>query len=327
MSDTTAAPVLVEAIGLTKFFSIGHNQTVHAVDDVSLQVHEREIVGLVGETGSGKSTLGKALIGLHPKTAGTVRYRGQALPQKYGPEDFRRQAKHTQMIFQDPYSSLNPRMTVGEIIGEGLKLHSSVGSAEVRERVSEWLRRVGLEPDHMSRYPHEFSGGQRQRIGIARALIMEPEFVVCDEPISALDVSVQAQVINLLDDLKSSMGLTLLFIAHDLSMVRYVSDRMAVMYLGSLIEIGPANKVFFEPKHPYTQLLVGSNPEPDPATEHRRRGTLIKGEIPSPINVPAGCRFANRCPHVMDVCRQVTPVLKLPRDEPISDRRVACHLY
>jgi oligopeptide/dipeptide ABC transporter ATP-binding protein len=218
-------------------------------------------------------------------------------------------------------------MTVGEIIGEGLKLHTTLKSAEIRERVSEWLRRVGLEPDHMSRYPHEFSGGQRQRIGIARALIMEPEFVVCDEPISALDVSVQAQVINLLDDLKRSMGLTLLFIAHDLSMVRYVSDRMAVMYLGSLIEMGPANKVFFEPKHPYTQLLIGSNPEPDPTTEHRRRGTLIKGEIPSPINVPAGCRFANRCPHVMDVCRQITPVLKAPGDDVAGGRMVACHLY
>ena len=195
-------------------------------------------------------------------------YRGETLPQKYSPRDFRRQAKRMQMIFQDPYSSLNPRMTVGEIIGEGLRLHGSSTSADIRERVADWLRRVGLEPDHMSRYPHEFSGGQRQRIGIARALILEPEFVVCDEPISALDVSVQAQVVNLLDELKSSMGLTLLFIAHDLSMVRYVSDRMAVMYLGSLVETRCGRQVSsYEPKHPYTQLLVGSNPEPDPITE------------------------------------------------------------
>lgn len=229
------------------------------------------------------------------------------------------------MIFQDPYSSLNPRMTVGEIVGEGLKLHTGLKTAAVRERAADWLRRVGLQPDHMSRYPHEFSGGQRQRIGIARALILEPEFVVCDEPISALDVSVQAQVVNLLDDLKASLGLTLLFIAHDLSMVRYVSDRMAVMYLGSLIEIGPANEVFFNPKHPYTQLLVGSNPIPDPTTERRRRATIIKGEIPSPVNVQPGCRFANRCPKVMDVCRHVTPELKPPAGHP--DRRVACHLY
>ena len=231
------------------------------------------------------------------------------------------------MIFQDPYSSLNPRMTVGEIVGEGLKLHSDLGAQEARETVGKWLRRVGLNPDHMSRYPHEFSGGQRQRIGIARALVLEPEFVVCDEPISALDVSVQAQVVNLLDELKDSLGLTLLFIAHDLSMVRYVSDRMAVMYLGSLVEIGPANRVFFAPKHPYTELLIGSNPEPDPKSERTRESTAIKGEIPSPVNVPPGCRFANRCPKVMDVCRETTPELIPVVDVGQPDRLVACHLY
>ena len=225
------------------------------------------------------------------------------MPQKYAPPTFSAMRKRMQMIFQDPYSSLNPRMTVGEIIGEGLGCIGRQRRAEIRERVADWLRRVGLEPDHMSRYPHEFSGGQRQRIGIARALILEPEFVVCDEPISALDVSVQAQVVNLLDELKASMGLTLLFIAHDLSMVRYVSDRMAVMYLGSLVEIGPADRVFFEPQHPYTQLLVGSNPEPDPIAERSRSSDEIVGEIPSPVNIPPGCRFANRCPKVMDVCR------------------------
>jgi oligopeptide/dipeptide ABC transporter ATP-binding protein len=295
------------------------------VDGVNLAIAHREIVGLVGESGSGKSTYGKTLIGLHDKTAGEVRLDGETLPSRYHHGDFQRLASRMQMIFQDPYSSLNPRMTVGEIIGEGLKLHTDLGSARIRERVADWLERVGLSSDHMGRYPHEFSGGQRQRIGIARALIMEPEFVVCDEPISALDVSVQAQVVNLLDALKASMGLTMLFIAHDLSMVRYVSDRMAVMYLGAVVEIGPANDVFFEPKHPYTEILIGSNPEPDPQTERRRASTTIAGEIPSPVNVGAGCRFAGRCPRVMDVCRTTTPELIPLREEPTRD--VACHLY
>ena len=316
---------LVESLALTKYFDLGKKQIVHAVDGVSLAIAEREIVGLVGESGSGKSTYGKALIGLHDKTAGEVRLRGESLPARYAPRDFQRFARHMQMIFQDPYSSLNPRMTVGEIIGEGPKLHTDSAGAQVRDKVADWLRRVGLESDHMSRYPHEFSGGQRQRIGIARALIMEPEFVVCDEPISALDVSVQAQVVNLLDELQSSMGLTMLFIAHDLSMVRYVSDRMAVMYLGALVEIGKANDVFFAPKHPYTKILVASNPEPDPNTERQRASTTISGEIPSPVNVGAGCRFASRCPQVMEQCRTITPQLITLTD--VTDRQVACHLY
>jgi oligopeptide/dipeptide ABC transporter ATP-binding protein len=309
---------------LTKFFQLSQDQRVHAVEKVTLSVGEKEIVGLVGESGSGKSTLGKTLLGLYDKTSGSVSYRGEQLPQKYGPADFQKYAKNMQMIFQDPYSSLNPRMTVGEIIGEGLYLNSSDKRAQIKEKVADWLRLVGLQADHMSRYPHEFSGGQRQRIGIARALIMEPEFVVCDEPISALDVSVQAQVINLLGELKDRMGLTLLFIAHDLSMVRYVSDRMAVMYLGSIVEIGKADGVYFDPKHPYTEVLVGSNPEPDPEVERARPSTGIRGEIPSPVNVPAGCRFANRCDKVMDVCRSVTPELIKLTD---VDRQVACHLY
>ncbi|MFK7912726.1 MAG: ABC transporter ATP-binding protein [Pseudomonadales bacterium] len=329
-SDTVNTLPLVEANGLRKYFDMGKGRFVHAVDDVSLQIAEREIVGLVGESGSGKSTFGKTLLGLHDKTAGSVHYRGERLPDRYGAEDFGRYSQKMQMIFQDPYSSLNPRMTVGEIIGEGLRLHDNQPLAQVRDTVADWLRRVGLQADHMSRYPHEFSGGQRQRIGIARALIMEPEFVVCDEPISALDVSVQAQVVNLLDELKQSMGLTLLFIAHDLSMVRYVSDRMAVMYLGSLVEVGPANEVFFEPQHPYTQILVGSNPEPDPAAERQRDSTAIQGEIPSPVNVPAGCRFAGRCTKVMDRCRTETPkliTLKTVENANQATREVACHLY
>jgi oligopeptide/dipeptide ABC transporter ATP-binding protein len=315
---------LVETIDLKQYFDLGADQRVHAVDKVSLAIEEKEIVGLVGESGSGKSTFGKTLLGLYPKTDGKVIFRGETLPQEYAPRDFQRLAPHMQMIFQDPYSSLNPRMTVGEVVGEGLSLHGNGNRTDIRDRVASWLERVGLNADHMSRYPHEFSGGQRQRIGIARALILEPEFVVCDEPISALDVSVQAQVINLLGELKDKMGLTLLFIAHDLSMVRYVSDRMAVMYLGSLMELGRADELYFDPKHPYTEVLVGSNPEPDPNLERARPSTAIQGEIPSPVNVPEGCRFANRCPKVMDVCRQVTPEMITLKD---LDRQVACHLY
>jgi oligopeptide/dipeptide ABC transporter ATP-binding protein len=317
---------LVEARGVTKHFPLGRGQTVHAVDGVSLTIAEREVVGLVGESGSGKSTLGRVLVGLHAKTAGEVLFRGERLPAKYSPADFRRYASEIQMIFQDPYSSLNPRMTVGEIIGEGLRLNGQAGGGQVRDRVGDWLARVGLERDHASRYPHEFSGGQRQRVGIARALIMGPKFVVCDEPISALDVSVQAQIVRLLGELKASLGLTMLFIAHDLSMVRYVSDRMAVMYLGSLVEIGTADDVYFRPKHPYTEILVASNPEADPRTERSRRAITIKGEIASPINVRAGCRFAARCPKVMEVCRSVTPELRVVENGG-AKREVACHLF
>ena len=318
--------MLIEARALTKHFRIGKNKTVHAVEDVSLHVYKQEILGLVGESGSGKSTFGKTLVGLHEKTSGEVLYKGEKLPSKYRPKDLQKFASSIQMIFQDPYSSLNPRMTVGEIIGEGLRLHSQLGSEQIRESVASWLIKVGLLPDHMSRYPHEFSGGQRQRIGIARALIMEPEFVVCDEPISALDVSVQAQVVNLLDELKSSLGLTLLFIAHDLSMVRYVSDRMAVMYLGTLVEIGASDEVFFDPKHPYTSLLIASNPEPDPESERSRTSTTMTGEIPSAVNVKPGCRFAGRCPKVMSICKTESPILKELRKGSIQ-RLVACHLY
>lgn len=310
---------LVKLDKLSCFFDLGRGQRVHAVDNVSLSIAEGETLGLVGESGSGKSTLGKTLMGLNNKTSGTVTYRGQALASHYRPADFRRMATVMQMIFQDPYSSLNPRMTVGEIIAEGCRLRN-----DSRQQVSEWLEKVGLSASHASRYPHEFSGGQRQRIGIARALIMNPEFVICDEPISALDVSVQAQVVNLLNDLKQSMGLTMLFIAHDLSMVRYISDRMAVMYLGSIVELGKASDVYFHPRHPYTEVLIASNPEPDPNAERQRLSTPIQGEIPSPVNVPPGCRFAGRCPKVMAVCREVTPPLIPLVNE---DRLVACHLY
>lgn len=299
--------MLVETKGLGKHFQIGRGQLLHAVDDVSLTVEENEILGLVGESGSGKSTFGKTLIGLHNRTSGEAYYNGELLPAHFTPPDHLKYSREMQMIFQDPYSSLNPRMTIFDVVGEGLKIQGQYSNKQIRDQVANWMEKVGLHADHMSRYPHEFSGGQRQRIGIARAMIIEPKFVVCDEPISALDVSVQAQVINLLDELKKSMGLTLLFIAHDLSMVRYVSDRMAVMYLGSIVESGPANEIFFSPKHPYTQLLVEANPEPDPELERNRKFVPISGEIASPINLGDSCRFANRCPNAQEICRNETP--------------------
>ena len=320
---------LVRIEHLVKYFDLGRGQKVHAVDDVSLSIFPKEIVGLVGESGSGKSTLGKTLVGLHHKTSGRVTFDGVELPSRYRGPDFRKMSSKMQMIFQDPYSSLNPRMTVGEIVGEGLRLRNDLTPAAVQEKIAHWLTLVGLSPDHQSRYPHEFSGGQRQRIGIARALILEPEFVVCDEPISALDVSVQAQVVNLLGDLTKELGLTMLFIAHDLSMVRYISNRMAVMYLGSLVEVGTSSQVFFDPKHPYTATLIASNPEADPQHERQRPSTTIQGEIPSPINVAPGCRFANRCPQAMSHCATQTPVLKPLADaqQAANPRLVACHLY
>tara|TARA_B100000470_G_scaffold73109_1_gene55963 strand:- start:1916 stop:2881 length:966 start_codon:yes stop_codon:yes gene_type:complete len=316
---------LIDIRNLTKHFDRGRHK-IRAVDDVSLSIEAGEIVGLVGESGSGKSTLGRTLLGLDRKTAGKIFYKGSKLPTVYRAKDFHRYARSMQMIFQDPYSSLNPRMTAGEIIGEALRLHSDLNKSDIAKRIEEWLVKVGLNTDHLGRYPHEFSGGQRQRIGIARALILEPDFVVCDEPISALDVSVQAQIVDLLVELKRSLGLTLLFIAHDLSMVRYVSDRMAVMYLGSLVEIGRSDRIFFDPKHPYTELLIGSNPEPDPNQERSRQKVQSIGEIPSQLDIPTGCRFANRCPHAMAICHDVNPVLRIVSHE--DDKRlVACHLY
>ncbi len=315
--------MLVKTENLTKHFNIGRNQVLHAVDGISLDIEENEILGLVGESGSGKSTFGKTLIGLHPRTSGSAYYKDQLLPANFTPADHLKYSRELQMIFQDPYSSLNPRMTVLDIVGEGLQIQGKHSRAQIRDLVAEWMIKVGLNADHMSRYPHEFSGGQRQRIGIARAMIIQPKFVVCDEPISALDVSVQAQVINLLDELKNSLGLTMLFIAHDLSMVRYVSDRMAVMYLGSVVETGPANDVFFDPQHPYTQLLIESNPEPDPDHERNRKHIPIKGEIASPVNVQPGCRFADRCPKALAECKTVTPAIT----SIANDRTVACHLF
>ncbi|MBF0175303.1 MAG: ABC transporter ATP-binding protein [Magnetococcales bacterium] len=308
---------------VSKHFRLGRKRMLHAVDRVSLEVQAHEVMGLVGESGSGKSTLARVIVGLLPKTSGEIHFAGEKWPDRLTPKDFQRLGRQMQMIFQDPFSSLNPRMTVAELIGEGLRLQEVVrGDAAVRERVAYWLERVGLHPDHISRYPHEFSGGQRQRIGIARALAVEPRFLVCDEPVSALDVSVQAQIIRLLDELKATLGLSMLFIAHDLAMVRHVSDRMTVMYLGGIVESGPADLIYFQPCHPYTRLLVAANPVPDPVRERQRPRPLARGEIPSPINLGSGCRFATRCPEVMPHCHQVPP-----RPVTWADGRiVVCHL-
>lgn len=321
-SSVSSTVPLIEIRNLKKYFRIAPTKTLHAVDGINLDIFENEIVGLVGESGCGKSTLGRTLVGLYPKTDGEVTYKGQKLPSEYSANDFAKYSREIQMIFQDPYSSLNPRMTVREIIAEGPLLNGLWRRDEVNKKVGDWLMRVGLVPDHMSRYPHEFSGGQRQRIGIARALALEPKVVICDEPISALDVSIQAQIVNLLGELKEKFGLTLLFIAHDLSMVRYISNRMAVMYLGSVMELGPSDSVYFKPLHPYTKLLVGSNPEPDPKLEKARERKDMYGEIPTPINVGDGCRFASRCPLATQKCREVTPVL----EELESNQFVACHV-
>ena len=316
----------IRAEDLVVEFPISQGRVVNAVSGVSLDVKQGETLGLVGESGCGKSTTAKSLIQLPPPTSGTVSYSGTDLTSLENKE-LRKARTDLQMIFQDPYSSLNPRMTAGEIVGEGLYLHSKLKSNEIRKAVSKWFSLVGLQESYMSRYPHEFSGGQRQRIGIARALIMQPDFVVCDEPISALDVSVQAQIINLLEELKSSLSLTLLFIAHDLSMVRYVSDKMAVMYLGKIVEIGPANDVFFNPKHPYTKLLISSNPEPLP-NQNKKNKVSIKGEIPSAINIKPGCRFADRCPSVMEDCKKNTPELRKTNNKPAGEEQLAaCYLY
>jgi oligopeptide/dipeptide ABC transporter ATP-binding protein len=315
--------MLVEVRNLKTYFAMGRNRTVHAVDGVSLNIEENEILGLVGESGCGKSTLGRTLAGLQQKTSGDILFRGKTLPDRYSMEDFRKYSTDIQMIFQDPYTSLNPRMTIQEIISEPLRLQAGGNNSDYRELVAQWLEQVGLKRDHVSRYPHEFSGGQRQRIGIARALIVKPRFVICDEPISALDVSVQAQVISLLQGLKDELGLTLLFIAHDLSMVRYLCDRMAVMYLGTVVEEGPSDEVYFNPRHPYTKMLISSNPVADPRQEKARLHQPPQGEIPSPINPKPGCRFAGRCPEVQSRCREQTPVPKFTDEK----RMIACHLY
>ena len=264
-------------------------------------------MGLVGESGSGKSTLGQLLLGLQEPTQGQITLEQKPLPAKFTYKDHNQYAGRMQMIFQDPYASINPRMTAAEIVSEGLIHVRKLKKKEALKKTAEWMEKVGLAKDHMNRYPHEFSGGQRQRIGIARALAVNADFIVCDEPISALDVSVQAQIVNLLKSVKDEYRLTLLFIAHDLSMVRYISERIIVMYLGEIVESGPSEKVFYEPRHPYTQLLISANPVADPALERKKEKKIIRGEITSPIDPKPGCRFAERCPLVEERCKRDDP--------------------
>jgi len=295
---------------------------VQAVDDISFAITKGETLGLVGESGCGKSTTGRAILQLYKPTAGTVIFKGQDLT-KLNSGDMRRMRRELQMIFQDPYASLNPRMTVGSIIGEPLEIHNLAKGKAKQERVQELLRTVGLNPYFANRYPHEFSGGQRQRIGIARALAVEPQFIVCDEPISALDVSIQAQIINLLEELQDRLGLTYLFIAHDLAVVRHISDRVAVMYVGKMVELTDRNEIFENPLHPYTRALLSAIPVPDPVLEKRRTRVILTGDVPSPVNPPTGCRFNPRCPYAEENCRTDEPQLLEVR----TGHFVACHYW
>jgi len=279
---------------------------IKAVDGISFDIKRGETLGLVGESGCGKSTTGRAILQLYRPTSGDVFFEGDNLTKLTG-ERLRRMRRRMQMIFQDPYASLNPRMTVGDVIGEPLVVHNISSGQARRERVQELLRIVGLNPYFVNRYPHEFSGGQRQRIGVARALAVQPDFIVCDEPISALDVSIQAQIINLLEELQTQFNLTYLFIAHDLSVVRHISDRIAVMYLGKIVELTGRKELYDRPLHPYTQALLSAVPIPDPVVEEKRRRVILEGDVPSPANPPLGCHFCTRCPVVMDICKEQEP--------------------
>ncbi len=318
---------IVEVNNLKKYFPIKSGiffqrevAAVKAVDGISFHIYEGETLGLVGESGCGKSTTGRTILQLHRATEGSVRFEGEELTTLKG-EPLRKMRQEMQMIFQDPYASLNPRMSVGRIVSEPLVVHGIGTKQERDDRVAELLELVGLNPYFVRRYPHEFSGGQRQRIGLARALALNPKFIVADEPISALDVSIQAQVVNLMQQLQDDLGLTYLFIAHDLSMVRHLCDRVAVMYLGKIVEIAESEELYTNPLHPYTQALLSAVPVPDPVVEEQRQRIILKGDVPSPINPPMGCNFNTRCPVSVDVCFDEDPELV----EVLPEHWVACH--
>ena len=300
---------LIEIENLKKHFPASGGQSVRAVDGVSFNIESGETLGLVGESGCGKTTVGRCLLRLIEPTSGEIKFDGQDL-LSLGKSEMRALRRRMQIVFQDPYSSLNPRMKVGDIIGEPLIVHSIGNKQERQDRIAELLKVVKLDPDYANRYPHQFSGGQRQRIGIARALALNPDFIVADEPVSALDVSVQAQVVNLLQDLQAQFGLTYLFISHGLAVVEHISTRVGVMYLGKIVELASSVELYENPKHPYTQALLASIPLPDPEQTRDRKRIALSGEVPTPMNPPSGCRFHTRCPHVMEKCKSTEPEFK-----------------
>ncbi len=313
---------LIEVENLIKHFPAARNRVVRAVDGVSFEIRRGETLGLVGESGCGKTTVGRSLLRLIEPTGGRIRFEGRDL-LKLNRTGLRQLRRRMQIIFQDPYSSLDPRMRVGSIVAEPLDVHGQGDRGARRERVRELLELVGLDPDYAARYPHQFSGGQRQRIGIARALALNPDFIVADEPVSALDVSVQAQVVNLMQDLQERLGLTYLFISHGLAVVRHISTRVGVMYLGKLVELAPAGEIYAKPLHPYTQALLAAIPNPEPATGKRVRAGRLSGDVPTPIDPPPGCRFNTRCPHATEICRREEPAYR----EAAPGHYVACFLH
>ncbi len=322
--------VILAAEGLVKYYPVRGGVLrrkvgeVKAVDGVSFELHKGETLGIVGESGCGKSTLGRLLMRLEEPTAGRLTFDGIDVYSRRG-SAMRQLRRNIQIVFQDPYTSLNPRKTVGDIVGEPFEIHpDAVGKGGRRRRVQELLDQVGLNPEHINRYPHQFSGGQRQRIGIARGIALKPKVLICDEPVSALDVSVQAQVVNLLEQLQNDLGLAYVFIAHDLAVVRHISDRVGVMYLGKMVELGDEEQIYQRPTHPYTQALLSAVPVPDPTTRNRRDTIVLTGDVPSPANPPAGCRFHTRCWKAQELCSRVEPLLE-PHSDGVSSHESACH--